>query len=45
MVDGFKITYSMLPVSTNFTEDKPIPPGFTEVFYMKRREWPVPGSG
>jgi hypothetical protein len=45
MVDGFKITYSMLPVSTAFTDPKPLPPGFTEVFYMKRREWPVPGSG
>lgn len=45
MVDGFEITYSMLPVSTNFENPNPIPPGFTEVFYMKRREWPVPGSG
>ena len=45
MVDGFKITYSMLPVSTAVNSDKPLPPGFTEVFYMKRREWPVPGTG
>lgn len=45
MVDGFKITYSMTPVSTNFEDPQFIPPGFTEVFYMKRREWPVPGTG
>ena len=48
MVDGFKITYEMSTPSTNFTDEGPTTPtlaGFTEVFYMKRREWPVPTSG
>jgi hypothetical protein len=48
MVDGMKITYSMNPSSTNFTDEGPSSQpvsSFTEVFYLKRREWPVPGSG
>jgi len=46
MVDGIKITYSMLPTSTNFiSNNKAIVPSYTEIFYLKRREWPVPGTG
>jgi hypothetical protein len=47
MVDGMKITYSMVPGTTNFTANAPTNnvPSYTEIFYLKRREWPVPGTG